>query len=425
MDNKKLSDHLNTIADYYIIANDLIRTRAFRSAATNVNLVTFEITKQNFKDVKFNGLGETTLEVIKQFVDTGNSNRYQELKQKYPPRSVLSLLSLFNFDLQYILELWNKYKVTSVADIYTLKEPRVVKAIKALEDISPNASELPQHDYKLIGDCVIHTAFCSGQNTIGQIVEKLKELGDKHIFVADKLASSNVLAGMSPDRLATQRDVIKQAQIDNDIRIWQGAIVDIDLDGNLIAPRDILQKVEYLVIKPSTLPHTNILTRLDSALSKIISKDNIVIDCLDIYCNHLDQKQFQELLIKHDPILLLPGADLLTYNYITVFLSKVKLTRVALASCANSFSELDNIVTAANAAKKLNIKSNCIVNCLPKPFAKVITPESRIGVRYSKNLENKIPEPTSMEKIEAAMKKIEKLRSASNSLGSVFQRNKK
>ena len=420
--NKNVSDHLNTIADYYIMANDLVRVRAFRSAGANVNLVAFKITKDNFKDIKFNGLGESTLEVIKQFVETGDSSRLQELSQKYPPRSILSLLSLFNFDLQYLSELWNKFKVKNISDLYSLKEERVIIALKILEKISPTTTELPQHDYNLIGDCLIHTAFCSGQNTVGQIAEKLKELGDKHIFIADKLASPNVLAGMAQERLATQRDVIKQTQIDQNIRIWQGAIVDLDLDSNLIAPRDIFQKVEYLVIKPSTAPHTNIISRLDTALSKV-KQDNIIIDCLDIYCNeHLDPKEFQRLLTKYDPILLFPGTDLLTYNHIVLFLSKIKPTRVALASCADSFGELDNITIAANAAKKLNIKPNSIINCLPQPFAKVIIPESRIGVRDHSIATTRTTEVTSAEKLEAAMKKIEKLRSAANS--NIFQRKK-
>jgi len=406
------------------MANDLVRVRAFRSAAANINLVAFKITKDNFKDIKFNGLGESTLEVIKQFAETGTSSRLQELSQKYPPRSILSLLSLFNFDLQYLSELWNRYKVKNLSDLYPLKEERIVIALKVLENISPTPTELPQHNYNLIGDCLIHTAFCSGQHTVGQITEKLKELGDKHIFIADKLASPNVLAGMAQDRLATQRDVIKQTQIDQNIRIWQGAVVDLDLDSNLIAPRDILQKVEYLVIKPSTAPHTNIISRLDVILSKI-KQDNIIIDCLDIYCNeHLDPKEFQQLLIKYDPILLLPGVDLIAYNYIVAFLSKIKLTRVALASCADSFGELDNITTAANAAKKLNIISSNIINCLPKPFDKMIMPESRIGIRdHSVAAEVKVQELSSAQKLEVAMKKIEKLRNAANS--TIFQRKNK
>ena len=423
--NNNLSDHLNTIADYYIVANDLARVRAFRSAASSIGLVAFDITKQNLKDIKFNGLGESTLEVIKQFIETGSSSRHQELSQKYPPRSVLSLLSLFNFDLQYIVELWVKHKVTSIAELYSVKDPRAINALELLDQISIKDPELPQHDYKLIGDCLIHTAFCSGQNTVDQTVEKLKELGDKHIFLADKLISPNVLAGMSADRLAAQRDAIKKAQIDHEIRIWQGAIVDIDVDGQLVAPTDILQKVEYLVIKPSTAPHTRVLSRLDLALSKIGQRDNIIIDCLDIYClQHLDQKQFQQLITKHNPIILLPGIDALAYGSIITFLSKVALNRVALASCANSFSELDNLVVAANAAKKLNIKVGHIINCLPKPFARVVISESRIGVRNSTSKDVPSPEPTSLEKIEAAMKKIEKLRNAGNSLGAILQRKK-
>lgn len=421
--NNDLAIHLETIADYYVVANDPMRSKSFRSASRNVELLPFQITRQNFKDVKFQGLGEATLEVIRQFIETKSSTRLSELKENYPPKSSLSLLSLYNFDLEYILFLWTQYRASSLMDLYKVKEQRVKIALKILEELSPIGVDLPRNDYKLLGDCLVYTAFCSGRNTVNEIAEKLVEVGDKHIFLADKLQSANVLNGMSSDRLISQKQSIKDAQIKHNVRIWQGAVIDIDKDGKPIASEEVIKSLEYVVLRLSTLPHTNMLLRLSKAL-EYFSGSNIIIDPLDVYCTLLDKKQFKDLLNRFDPILLISGLDKLTLARIADFLVGFDLKRIALASCASSLDDLDTLTDAADLAKKLNIKPDRIINCIPKPFAKsVLIVESKIGVRYSNEAIPLQEDPA--KRMESMLKKIEELRKTGNSLGHLFDKKEK
>lgn len=69
MNNEKLILHLDKIADLYIFAADSARLKSFRSLARKIETLSLEISSSNVSSIKLSGLGESTLEVIKQFVD--------------------------------------------------------------------------------------------------------------------------------------------------------------------------------------------------------------------------------------------------------------------------------------------------------------------------------------------------------------------
>jgi hypothetical protein len=424
--NKTIVQHLDNIADYYITASDLVRTRSFRAAARNIELITFTITQDNFQDVTFKGLGDGIKEVIKDYLSQGTSKRLEELKESHPPLSALSLLSLYNIDLEYIKHLWITHKAKSIKDLASVSERRASLALEKMQE-RPNLFH-PRHNTKfvpdvhLLGDMAIASAYGAGKQTIDSIAEELSRMGDKHIFIADRLASPNVLVSISEERLSSQREVIRKAQIDHNIRIWQGAIVDVDLEGNPIA-NSIEDRVEFVILKLETEPHTNKLSRLKKAYNSFKDKSNILIDCLDIYCAETSRGEFKRFLDETTATIVLSGdsvANIAIQEYLkpTIDLKEIRLPKVALAGYATSAEELDRLFTASELASKLGYQKEDIINCLPKPFHAPSLSKNIVGVRDN-NTETK---EDASERIQAAIKKIDNLRKVGSSLGDLFNR---
>ena len=376
MSNQNLSNHLETLANYYMLASDFGRTRAFRSAAQNINLVNFTIDKNNIQNVTFKGLGESVVKVIHEYIETQSSSRYEELRLRYPPPSSIEMLSLFNFDLQYVKHLWETYKASSIQDLKTIKEARVRQALSYNTFVQETS--FAEGSYKLLGDCAVHTTYSIGKHSIDEITEKLKSVEDKHIFIADYIEGPNTIGSCSIQRFLTQKESIKQAQIKHNIRIWQGVILDIDIDGEIRNYQD----TEYVILKPTTSPHTNVLSRLEKALKKLGPKSNIMIDFLDKYSLHLNASEFLSLIKTYNPILLLHCENSFAASQLYHFLLPIskQLPRIALASYAKNEDDLALFDLVVSLANKLDIQEKHIINCLPKPFGLNVS-ANKIGVR--------------------------------------------
>lgn len=400
MKNTPLIQTLDDLANYYTLLNDHARVRTFRAAARNLELITFEITSSNLKDVNFKGLGKSLREIIEEFVTTGAVKRLQELQLQLPPLQALDLLQLFNFDLQFVLHLWNKHKAHTLEHLYSLRsvEPRVNTAIDALSRLNLTYTQLPTATYPLLGDMVVQSAFGAGSQTIDQICTTLKERDYKHGFVADFCESPNVLHGLSKEKILSQREVIKQAQIKHNIRIWQGLIVDVDLDGNV--PTEHAALVDYVIIKCSTHPHENIIKRCTAALTKL---PGAFLDILDKYCTLLDKQQFLQLAMQSALILHTP--DFITTSRILDFIDNMPLINVGLASYATNDQQLDNIFLAQDLAQRLLYSDQTLVNCRPHPFKAHVKYTSTTGVREANN-----PSKTdALQRLEATLHRIQQL----------------
>jgi histidinol phosphatase-like PHP family hydrolase len=376
--NTQLVKFLDTIADYYIVSRDLPRSHSFRSAARNIELLSFEISEDKLSHIQFKGLGKSTIEEIKQFLKTGSSSRLDQLKQNNITLSLLRQCSLlYDFDLQYIDHLYKNFKIQSIQDLSSLKEERVLAAIDRWKKPTPHI-QVPDHSLKLIGDCSVHSAYSSGHHSIDDLAAKLTDLGDKHIFISDFYQGDNVLSGLNESRFASRLQSIKQAQIDYNIKIFQGTIIDLDVDGKILCPSSIIKQSDFVTIKLSTRPHFDVISRVANAL-KSLPKESTMIDLLDRYASSLDQQQLQQLIHHFNPIVLINPETLnVEYSY----LKALKIQRIALGSNANDFNQLDTIHRVGDLIYALGYSDHQIINCIAQPFKlQASTSINRIGTR--------------------------------------------
>jgi hypothetical protein len=376
--NEQLVKFLDTIADYYIVARDPPRSHSFRSAARNIELLSFELTEDKLGQVQFKGLGKSTIEEIKQFLKTGSSDRLDQLKQKHVPFLLLKQCSLlYDFDLQYINYLHDNFNIKSLDDLLPLKEARVLTAIDRWKKPTPHM-QVPDHKFKLIGDCSVHSAYSTGTHSIDDLVAKLTDLGDKHIFISDYYQGDNILGGLNESRFFSRLQSIKQAQIDYNIKIFQGIIVDLDIDGNILCPSALLKQSDFVTVKLSTRPHTNVVSRIVNAL-KSLPKESTMIDLLDRYVLFLDQSQLQQLISHFNPIVLINPE---TLNVEPSYFKALKMQRIALGSNANDFSQLDTIHRAGDLISALGYSAAQIINCIAQPFKlQTLISTNRVGTR--------------------------------------------
>lgn len=98
------------------------------------------------------------------------------------------------------------------------------------------------------GDLHVHSDWSDGGNTIKEIAEAAKEKGYSYIAITDHSQGLKVAGGLSIEDLKK-----KKAEIDKlnkelkDLRILFGAEVDIDSDGGLDYPDDVLKEFDVVV----------------------------------------------------------------------------------------------------------------------------------------------------------------------------------
>ena len=394
MGNEKLILHLDKIADFYIFATDPVRSKSFRSLARKVETLLLEISNNNIDTIKLPGLGESTLEVIKQFIDKGKSTRHEELSQKFPPKEALDLLSLYNFDIEYVVYLWQTYRVFSLKDLQQVDEDRV--KIARSHPKSSHSIESEPHEYNILGDFIISNYSSGNASSIESMVSRLKNMGDKHIFISDYIASPNISYGVLPTRVESLGRVIKELQIKFDVKIFHGFIVDLDLDGRIICPPAILVRTEYIILKLATQPHFNIIERLSAAIESLSNRDNIIIDILDSYCNLISASVLNDFIVKYQPIVMMTRDA--SNSIVLEYLKHVSLNRIALGSYAEDSGGLQGIHQAASAAIFLQTPASTLINCLPRPFKKEVQVQTKVGTKNTLDFQDR------------TLEKIEKLR---------------
>ena len=413
--NKEIIQHLNKISDYYTVAGDPTRSFSFKKASKIIETLNINIAEALSKGMELKGLGKSTISIINQFQKEGTSERLLSLQEEHPPIELFNLLELYDFDIEYLKYLWSKYKITSVQDLSQINEPRVVEALSNLYNVVPHVEQFPEVDIPLLGDCAVQTSFGMGYYSIDDLVSRLVEMKDKHVFIADTLQSPNILGGMREDFLDLQRREIKQAQLDHNVRVFHGVVLDVDIDGNFY--QDVLDQVEFVILKLSTRPHTDIIKRLTKAVSGIKNKKTI-IDCIDIY-SHLtiNKEDLQSLLIETNSSLLVSGKDPLERTSIYNFL-KGSSVSISLASQAQTESDFDTLIENAKVVGKLGIPHKSIMNCLPRPLGSaLVQSKNTVGVKSKSN--------SSLSRIEKALDKINELRKSGNSLGSLIEKRKR
>ncbi len=99
----------------------------------------------------------------------------------------------------------------------------------------------------LRGDLHLHSEWSDGSDSIETMVETAAALGYEYMALTDHSQGLGVANGLSPERLAAQRQVLRQLQEKYDIRILAGSEVDIRADGRMDFPDEVLAELDVVV----------------------------------------------------------------------------------------------------------------------------------------------------------------------------------
>lgn len=99
----------------------------------------------------------------------------------------------------------------------------------------------------LRGDLHVHSEWSDGSDPIETMVATAASLGYEYMALTDHSQGLGVANGLTPERLAAQRDALRQLQERYDIRILAGSEVDIRADGRMDFPDDVLAELDIVV----------------------------------------------------------------------------------------------------------------------------------------------------------------------------------
>jgi DNA polymerase (family 10) len=101
----------------------------------------------------------------------------------------------------------------------------------------------------ILGDLHTHTDWSDGRATMADMVQAAIDFGHQYLAITDHSRSLGVANGLSIDRLKEQRSAIDemQQQVGDQIKLLQGAEVEILADGSLDYPDEVLAELDIVV----------------------------------------------------------------------------------------------------------------------------------------------------------------------------------
>ena len=99
----------------------------------------------------------------------------------------------------------------------------------------------------LRGDLHLHSDWSDGSDPIETMVATVASLDYEYMALTDHSQGLGVANGLTPERLAAQREVLRQLQERYDIRILAGSEVDIRSDGRMDFPDEVLAELDVVV----------------------------------------------------------------------------------------------------------------------------------------------------------------------------------
>ncbi len=120
------------------------------------------------------------------------------------------------------------------------------------------------------GDLHVHTNLSDGKNTLEEMVEAAKKKGYKYMAITDHAGSLKVANAL--DEISLLKQVARVRELDEqkkDIRIFTGAEVNINPDGNLDLSEDILSQLDVVICSAHSklrMPRKEMTERIIAAL---------------------------------------------------------------------------------------------------------------------------------------------------------------
>ena len=103
----------------------------------------------------------------------------------------------------------------------------------------------------LQGDCHSHSTWSDGGASIIEMARAARDVGHQWLVLTDHSPRMSVARGLTPERLAEQWKEIDQVnEVVAPFRVLRGMEVDINEDGSLDAPDDVLAQLDVVVASP-------------------------------------------------------------------------------------------------------------------------------------------------------------------------------
>ncbi|MBC8171500.1 MAG: DNA polymerase/3'-5' exonuclease PolX, partial [Anaerolineae bacterium] len=98
-------------------------------------------------------------------------------------------------------------------------------------------------------DLHMHTTWSDGRSSIREMAEAAKARGRKYIVITDHSRSLGVANGLSIERLLQQQAEVRavDVELNGSIRVFHGTEMDINADGSLDFPDEILAQLDFVI----------------------------------------------------------------------------------------------------------------------------------------------------------------------------------
>jgi hypothetical protein len=368
MKNQKIKDTLKSLADAYYLLGDKPRRNTFLSAASIISSLEEDLTIDSNLDILPKGIGTSIKSIIQEVIKTQTCSRLEELQKQLPPFEIISFAQQNNKDVHMLVEQWRtspKALQEALDRVEKLPDDWFGSESANFDDLPSAESTLP-----LLGDVGVRTTYSTGILDIKATVLMLKNINNKHIFIADNYGVNTY--GFKEKELSSYKKTINQAQIDYNVKIFSGANIstrDLEIE-TLEKHLKILDQLEFLIIaldmgKQDRLAYAESLL---SCLSSNNLSSRIIIDPLLLSEEEIslfNQKGLSFLFKTSNP----------TEKYLSKFNSSLK--KIAFSS-DNTF----NMSLIRQYINYLNLSKNQVLNCDPSPFKVfAINSTNSVGVK--------------------------------------------
>ena len=118
------------------------------------------------------------------------------------------------------------------------------------------------------GDLHVHTEWSDGRETIESMVQGAADFGHEYVAITDHAEGPGVVAGMglAPDELREQQAAVADVAADAEIEVLHGTEANVDADGDLSTPDDVLADLDVVVASPHSGLDGEATDRLVSAI---------------------------------------------------------------------------------------------------------------------------------------------------------------
>lgn len=153
-----------------------------------------------------------------------------------------------------IIETAPKILCATEEDVYaTLELPWIAPELRedAGEIEAAQAGKLPNliAMTDMRADLHMHTTYSDGTCSIREMAEEARRRGRQFIVITDHSRSLGIANGLSIERLFTQQEEVRKvdAELGGSIRVFHGTEMDINADGSLDYPDEILAKLDFVI----------------------------------------------------------------------------------------------------------------------------------------------------------------------------------